>query len=64
MRVALTPRCALQVRTAADGVEGLAALQASVGRAPGAPPPPSIVLTDMQMPRMGGIEMSRRYRQW
>ena len=47
-----------------DGAEGLAALQASVGRAPGAPPPPSLVLTDMQMPRMNGLEMARLFRQW
>jgi CheY-like chemotaxis protein len=38
-----------QVTTAENGLEGLQLLQASVGGAPGAPPPPAFVLTDMQM---------------
>ncbi len=38
-----------EVHTAENGLEGLQLLQASLSGAPGAPPPPALVLTDMQM---------------
>jgi CheY-like chemotaxis protein len=53
-----------QVTTATDGLEGLTQLQASVSGAPGAPPPPSFVLTDMSMPRLTGDQMARQFREW
>jgi signal transduction histidine kinase len=37
------------VNTAENGLEGLQLLQASLSGEPGAPPPPALVLTDMQM---------------
>jgi CheY-like chemotaxis protein len=38
-----------EVYTAENGLEGLQLLQASLSGAPGAPLPPAVVLTDMQM---------------
>jgi hypothetical protein len=55
----------MQVTTAVNGLEALQQLQAtSLGGAPGAPPAPDIALVDLQMPVMGGLEMTRRFRQW
>jgi CheY-like chemotaxis protein len=54
-----------QVTTAVNGLDALQQLQASsLGGAPGAPPAPDIALVDLQMPVMGGLEMTRRFRQW
>jgi signal transduction histidine kinase len=60
----LLERHGFEVRTAQDGLDGLQQMQASVGGAPGAPPPPQLVLTDLRMPRLGGVEMARQYREW
>jgi CheY-like chemotaxis protein len=57
--------CRHQVTTAVNGLDALQQLQASsLGGAPGAPPAPDIALVDLQMPVMGGLEMTRRFRQW
>ena len=47
---------------AADGAEALRMLQASFSATPGAPPPPDLLLTDVSMPVMGGLELARRFR--
>ncbi len=48
------------VATAVNGADGLAQLQASVG----AGAAPDLVLCDLQMPVLGGIDMARQYRAW
>jgi CheY-like chemotaxis protein len=49
-----------EVGTAVNGADGLAQLQASVG----AGAAPDLVLCDLQMPVLGGIDMARQYRAW
>jgi CheY-like chemotaxis protein len=49
-----------QVHVACDGVEALAMLRARGGAAI---PAPRIVLTDLHMPRMGGLDLLRAMRQ-
>jgi PAS domain S-box-containing protein len=50
------------VDAACDGAEALRMLQASFTAAAGATPPPDLLLTDLSMPQMGGLELARRFR--
>lgn len=59
----LLSRHGFEVSTAGDGVQGLAVLEAALQGGEGAPPLPDVVLADLHMPLMGGIEMVRRFRQ-
>ena len=59
----LLSRHGFEVSTAGDGVQGLAVLEAALRDEEGAPPLPDVVLADLHMPLMGGIEMVRRFRQ-
>jgi PAS domain S-box-containing protein len=50
------------VDVACDGAEALRMLQASFTAETGAQPPPDLLLTDLSMPHMGGLELARRFR--
>lgn len=60
----LLERNGFEVTTAMNGVEALQSLQASFAGEAGAPPPPDIALVDLNMPVMGGLEFTRRFREW
>jgi CheY-like chemotaxis protein len=59
----LLSRHGFEVSTAGDGAQGLAVLEAALRGGEGAPPLPDVVLADLHMPLMGGVEMVRRFRQ-
>jgi len=54
----LLEKAGCAVSTAVNGADALLALTS------GTTPPPDLVLTDIQMPEMGGLELARRYRAW
>jgi PAS domain S-box-containing protein len=60
----LLERHGFDVTTATNGLEALQQLQASLSGAPGAASPPDVALVDLLMPIMGGLEMTRRFREW
>jgi len=52
------------VDLAENGAVALAMLQASLGGAAGASPAPELLLSDIQMPVLDGIELIKRFRAW
>ena len=60
LRVFRAHNIANEVKVARDGVEALEILYGTEGHPPG--PMPSVVLLDLKLPRMAGLEVLRRIR--